>query len=193
MEQILIDVDFVYFIIEITNKYNEKEILYDFNFRLEDFKKNKDKIQLLGTPIIDYDSGNYDQYVVETFMRWKKGEIISFLNLNVEYKKSYNYSCLVWSGVPREFKNNYYDIDLGLVKSNADFYNILGYSFFGDRGYIGHDSYSFEDSLNNINRYSQERVTIILKAYFEIKFQDKLYVDKIIRKKYKNIIFQIAS
>ncbi|WP_336960241.1 hypothetical protein [Chryseobacterium contaminans] len=193
IEQIFIDFDFVYFVIEITNKYDEKEVLYTFNLRIEDFIINQGNVQLLGIPIIDFDAKNYDQNVVDFFMKWENGEIISFLDLNTECKKSYNYSCLMWSGVPRKLNKTFYEINLELVKSNADFYNIVGNYFFGDRGYIGHDSYSFQDSFNNIIRNSEQKVTIALKKYLDIKFQDKLYIDKIIIKEYDNIKFEIKS
>ncbi|WP_426480573.1 hypothetical protein [Chryseobacterium sp. R2ACT005] len=193
IEQIFIDSDFVYFVIEIINKYNEKDILYTFNFRIEDFSINQENVQLLGIPIIDFDARDYDQNVVDFFMKWGNGEIISFLDLSAKCKNSYNYSCLMWSGVPSKLNKTFYEINLELVKSNADFYNVVGNSFFGDRGYIGHDSYSFQDSFNNIIRNSEQKITIELKKYLDIKFQDKLYIDKIIRKEYRNIKFEIIS
>ncbi|HBV17306.1 hypothetical protein [Chryseobacterium carnipullorum] len=191
IEKVFIDFDFVFFIIEVLNKHNESAIMYSFNFRIEDFKINQNNIHLLGVPIIDYDANNYDQNVIDIFMKWSEDKVIPFLSLDDDYKKSYNYSCLIWSGAPDEFNDSSYNIDLSLVKSDIDFYNMMGDYFFGNRGYFGHDSYSFEDILDSINRNLKEKIIIVFKRYSEISFQDKIFIDKIIRKKYQNIKFEI--
>jgi len=193
LENNYFNIDIVHCSIEIENKFNERILLYNFNFRTDDFKIEKSNIILEGLPMIDYDTSNYDQNVIDVFTKWNNNEKIYFLGLNEEVKYSYNYCCLFWSGVPNLFFDSLYEINLSVVNSEIDFFNLLGEELFGPKGYIGHDSYSFEDCLQTISKNITNKTVIKLINYSNLDLvidpHTKKFIDRCIEKKYQNFYF----
>lgn len=94
--------DVIYFTIEVTDKYGFKDILYAFNFRIEDSNIIEGNIILNGIPIINYDANNYNQHVIDILTGWSKNVDLEFLSLNQEEKLAYNSCCRIWNGGTNE-------------------------------------------------------------------------------------------
>lgn len=187
--------DIVNFTIEIINKSDEKELLYDFNFRIDDSGIVEDKATVNGIPIIEYDANNYNQHVIDIFAIWSKNNVVDFLNLDKEEKKAYNSCCRIWNYATNKLNNNFYEINISLIKSDIDFFNVMGDLLLGERGYMGYDSYTFEDRLRMVINNIEDRTIIELKNYQNLESSMSLnewkYVDKAFRKEYSNLVFII--
>ncbi|GEM_PF-6902836 len=180
------------FTIEIIDSDGDKEVVYNFTFRIEDSVLTEDKIVLIGIPIIDYNGDNYNQYIIDILMLWSKNIQADFLNLDEDLKKAYNSCCRIWNK-SNLIINTYNEIDLNRVKSDIDFYNLMADTLLGTKGYIGHDSYTFEDRLERILLNIEDNVIISLLNYENLKLNintnDWPYIDKAFRKKYNKIMF----
>lgn len=188
--------DIVYFSIEVTDPYGNKELLHDFHFRIEDATATEDRITARGIPIMRYDGNNYDQYVIDIFSAWSKNQEIDFLNLDQDEKEAYCSCCRIWNWGTDKLNNWFYEVDLDLVKSDIDVFNLMGDVLLGPKGYLGHDSYTFEDRLGTIINKVEAGTTIRLKNYQNLKLsinsRELEYLDKAFRREYKNLAFVIA-
>ncbi|KPE49004.1 hypothetical protein [Chryseobacterium indologenes] len=186
--------DIVYFIIETIDINGNEELLYNFKFRVENLSIVKNRVTATGIPIIDYDGNNYNQNVIDILTEWEKNIEIDFFNLNNEAKLAYNYCCRLWNWT-NKLNNYFYEINLERVKSDIDFFNLMGYSLFGPRGYIGYDSYTFQDRIETIINNVEENTTIKFNNYQNLKLVMNLkeyeYVNKIFRKEYRKFVFII--
>lgn len=90
------------------------------------------------------------QQIIES---WKKGEkSLDWRNLSSNKdKKEWLKACLIWSGLPKKkIASGNYLIDGNQIKSDLDFYCLVGEVFFGYRGYFGQDSHGFNDCFCEI-------------------------------------------
>lgn len=186
--------DMMYFIIEVINQHEDKQLLYDFHFRVEDAAVMGDRITARGIPIIRYDGNNYNQYVIDILIAWSKNQKIDFLNLDQDKKRAYCSCCrIIWDGGADQLNNEFYEVDLDLVKSDIDIFNLMGDILLGAKGYLGHDSYTFEDRLWAIINRTKVDTTISLKNYQNLQRsinpKEWEYLDRAFRREYKKLVF----
>ncbi|MEJ5104993.1 hypothetical protein [Chryseobacterium sp. MYb328] len=186
----------VYFSIEVTDQYGNEEVLYDFHFRIEDAAATEDCITARGIPIMRYDGNNYNQYVIDILSAWSKNQEIDFLSLDQDKKDAYCSSCRIWNSGTDKLNNTFYEVDLDLAKSDIDLFNLMGDVLLGSKGYLGHDSYTFEDRLGTIINKVEADTVIRLKNYQNLKLsvnsREWEYIDKAFRREYKNLAFVMA-
>ncbi len=101
-------------------------------------------------------------------MLWSKNIQVDFLNLDEDLKKAYNSCCRIWNNT-NLIINTYNEIDLNRVKSDIDFYNLMADTLLGTKGYIGHDSYTFEDRLDRILFNIEDNIIVNLLNYENLK------------------------
>ena len=93
----------------------------------------------------------YDQDVINVFDKWQKQEKIDWFSCTTSQKESYLYACLIYSSLSSNInKRKKNQIDVSLVKEYRDFLYLISISFFGERGYIGYNFYTFCDCLLEI-------------------------------------------
>lgn len=86
-------------------------------------------------------------------------------------------------------------MDLNLVKSDIDLFNVIGDLLLGPKGYVGYDSYTFEDRLGTITSNIKTNTIVKLKNYQNLKLSIRpnewKYIDEAFKRNYKNFIFVI--
>jgi RNAse (barnase) inhibitor barstar len=98
----------------------------------------------------------------EILVHWRQGKTnLDWRQLTDNGKGEWLQACLAWSGLPAtKIKSLRYTIDGDHVNSHADFYCLLGETFFGYRGYFGQDADGFDDCFCEISIQTGDQVTV---------------------------------
>lgn len=141
--------------ISVINKLGSDHILDEFNFFILDYDKDlqsKDEWWIYGLIYQKYEM-EYKQGVIDTFNRWQNERPFEWKTYqnDPDLKLNYISACRIYSGLPKKLsKKERYNLDLSLVKDEADFCLMASLEFIGDRGYLGYDLYTFDDCLLEI-------------------------------------------
>ena len=144
------------------NRFNIKMHLFNFEIYLIDDIHENNSIRIFGL-MIPIDGIIYDQRIIDIFYRWHNNEEIDWWTLDVDYKESFLYCCGSYSGLFKEIARKTYAINCLSVNEKLDFYYLLGYTFFGNKGYFGDSLYTLGDCLTEIYNNSNSLKNLNLK------------------------------
>ncbi|MEN2400842.1 hypothetical protein GKZ90_0013735 [Flavobacterium sp. MC2016-06] len=128
-----------------TIRYNELIFTTEYTF----FEINNNRIELIGLLRSAKNVQSFHQYDIDIFYDWSKGLEYDLIKIDDnEFKRQYFFCCFLWNfGSYRLNCNKNLSIDCSNIKSDYDFYYLLGKTLFGDRGYLGSNLDSLEDSV----------------------------------------------
>lgn len=113
----------------------------------------------------------HDQYIqgeIDVFNTWQNGAAFNWSGLpaNSSAKKNYISACRLYSGISKMFsKADIYELDLSKVKEERDFIYLTSRALIGEKSYMGHDVYTFEDCILEMfhhNGYFEGRTILFL-------------------------------
>ncbi|UUC46760.1 hypothetical protein [Flavobacterium cerinum] len=125
--------------------YNELVFSTEYTF----FEINEDRVELIGLLKNKKNVPSFHQYDIDIFYDWSKGFEYDLIKIHDnEFKRQYLLCCSLWNlGSFRLNCNKNLSIDCSNIKSDYDFYYLLGKTLFGERGYFGMSLDSLEDSI----------------------------------------------
>ena len=189
--------------ITVFNEQNKPIFLNNFEIFVLNFDseyKHQNEWWVYGN-VFNIDDTEYRQGKIDVFDIWQRGQHFDWFSLhaNSQNKLDYISACLNYSGISKKMiKRDVYQFDMSLIKEERDFYYLASLQFIGDKGYFGHDLYTFEDcllELYNYNGYfynkrmiffnteeivSKEMITFfqeLRKIFFKYKFSVEYFFD----------------
>jgi hypothetical protein len=137
----------------------DDNVLHDFEVILLDFAENMGAEWWIYGLINNVYEDVYKQGVIDVFRAWQDNELYEWHKLPVgsPLKTDYLMACFYYSSIQSTITNkDQMCVDVSLVKDEQDFLYLLSKEFFGDRGYIGWNLYTFEDCLLELYNNSKD-------------------------------------
>jgi hypothetical protein len=139
--------------VDVFDKFRRRISIENFKVHLIDYGDlEKSSLWISGLVYDDYFT-EYRQGRMDIFSLWAKDQSIQWVDLplNSPLKKDYINSCLKYSGLSSQILDrDYYKIDWSLINEERDFLYWASLEFIGEKGYFGHNLYTFEDCLLEI-------------------------------------------
>lgn len=160
------------------------------------FDRNGNVVEMFGFLRSMKDSRVFHQFDFDIFNNWSKGIEYDLIKISDEdFKLQYLLCCFLWNF--DNFKLNQNTkilIDCFFVKSDLDFYFLLGKGLYGDRGYFGSNLDSLEDIIIDFHRDNEysliKRYSIEFLNYENLeKYFDLDLLTLILSKTKMNIIY----
>lgn len=144
-------------------------------------------------------SEEYRQGVIDVFKMWEKNINVNWKELPIGsyLKKDYIRACLFFSSLSTVLLDRTtYQVDLSFATEEEDFLYLFSNAFLGERGYIGHNLFTFDDCLLEIfnhNGYFSEKNIIFNNLNTLNKNSVLIYEDfKKVLLKYKFVITELS-
>lgn len=180
--------------------YHRRVDLYDFEIlvRKADDIMDSNDWSVYGTVEFTFKGEYYAQGIVDIFNTWGQGKEIdwSIIPMYSSFKREYLDACYHYSSISTNIiEADSYTLDMSLIKEENDFLYWISRTFFGERGYMGYEWFTFQDCLLSVYQkkgYFQNKKMIFLNSdnLYDLNI-DNLYRD--IKKEFDKYKFDIIE